>query len=293
MSPRDVLTAIAIAVVWGLTFIAIKIGVGEAPPLALSALRFLFAAVPLVFFVRPPQTSAWLVVLYGLAIGVGQFGVLFVAIHEGFPVGLSSLVIQLQVFFTIVFAGAMLSERPRPAQIVGALIALAGIAAIGAERLGGATFGPLLLVIVAAGFWGVGNVIGKIAGNVDMLAFTAWSSLVAPLPLLLASAWFEGPKLLLPLLHPSLRLALCVVVLSYGGTVFGYGLWSRLLSRHPAAAVTPFALLVPIVGMFAAWLIFAEPLDAIELWGAVLVMAGLAVNVFGDRILALRPRPAG
>jgi O-acetylserine/cysteine efflux transporter len=293
MTPRDVVAAIAVAVAWGLSFIAIKIGVDTAPPLALSALRFFFAAVPLILFVRPPKTSPWLVILYGLAIGVGQFGLLFIAIRQGFPVGLSSLVIQLQVFFTILFAGVTLSERPRPAQIVGALIALGGVALIGAERLGGATFGPLLLVIVAAGFWGVGNVIGKLAGAVDMLAFTAWSSLVAPLPLLLASAWFDGAQALTPLLHPSLTLVLCVLALSYGGTVFGYGLWSRLLSRHPAAAVTPFALLVPIVGMFAAWLIFAEPLDAIELWGALLVMAGLAVNVFGDRILALRLRQAG
>jgi O-acetylserine/cysteine efflux transporter len=293
MTPRDVLTAVAVAVAWGLTFIAIKIGVEAAPPLAVSALRFFFAAVPLILFLRPPKTSPLIVVLYGLAIGVGQFGLLFIAIREGFPVGLSSLVIQLQVFFTILFAWALLGERPAPSQIVGALIAFAGIALIGSERLGGATFGPLMLVIVAAAFWGAGNVIGKFAGRVDMLAFTAWSSLVAPLPLLIGSAWLDGPAALAPLLHPSLRLVLAVLVLSYAGTVFGYGLWSRLLSRHSAAAVTPFALLVPVVGLLAGYLVFGEPLDAFELWGAVLVMAGLAVNVFGGRLLALRPRPAG
>lgn len=293
MTLRDVLTAVAVAIVWGLTFIAIKVGVTEAPPLALSALRFLFAAVPLILFIRPPATSARLVVLYGLFIGVGQFSLLFISVREGFPVGLSSLVIQLQVFFTILFAWMLLGERPRPAQLVGAGLAFAGIALIGAERLGGASFGPLLLVIAAAAFWGAGNIVGKVAGRIDMLAFTAWSSLVAPVPLILASAWLDGPAALLPLVHPSLRLALSVAALSYAGTVFGYGLWSRLLAHHPAAAVTPFALLVPIVGMIAGWMAFDEPLDAFELWGAVLVMAGLAVNIFGDRVLALRLRPAG
>jgi len=293
MTPRDILTAVAVAVAWGLTFIAIKIGVEAAPPLAVSGLRFLFAAVPLILFLRPPKTSLLIVVLYGLAIGVGQFGVLFIAIRQGFPVGLASLVIQLQAFFTILFAWALLGERPGLTEVVGALIAFAGIALIGSERLGGANLGPLLLVIVAAAFWGAGNVIGKFAGPIDMLAFTAWSSLVAPVPLLLASAWLDGPAALAPLLHPSLRLVIAVLVLSYLGTVFGYGLWSRLLSRHPASAVTPFALLVPVVGMLGGYLVFGEPLDAFELWGAVLVMAGLAVNVFGDRLLALRLRPAG
>jgi O-acetylserine/cysteine efflux transporter len=284
MPPRDVLAAIAVAVVWGLTFIAIKIGVAETTPLALSALRFVFAALPLVLFVRPPKASPALVILYGLFIGVGQFGLLFVAVREGFPVGLASLVIQLQAFFTILLAWALRGERPRPAQAIGAAIAFAGIALIGSERLGGANLGPLLLVIAAAAFWGAGNVFAKIAGQVDMLAFVAWSSLAAPVPLFLASLWLDGPAPLAALAHPSLRLVVSVLVLSYAGTTFGYGLWSRLLARHPAASVAPFALLVPIVGMVAGSAVFGEPLDAFEVWGAVLVMAGLSVNVFGDRL---------
>ena len=126
-----------------------------------------------------------------------------------------------------------------------------------------------------------------------MLAFVAWSSLAAPAPLFLASAWLDGPAALTPLAHPSLRLILSVLVLSYAGTTFGFGLWARLLARHPAAAVAPFALLVPIVGMVAGGVVFGEPLDAFELWGAVLVMAGLGVNVFGDRLLRRWLRPAG
>lgn len=284
MPTRDVLTAVAVAVVWGLTFIAIKVGLADAPPLAFSALRFLFAAVPLILFVRPPKTSPLYVIVYGLLIGVGQFGLLYIGIREGFPVGLASLVIQLQAFFTILLAWTLRGERPRPAQGVGAAIAFLGIALIGSERLNGASFGPLLLVIAAAAFWGAGNVVAKIAGRIDMLAFIAWSSLVAPVPLFLLSLAFEGPAALAPLAHPSLRLAVSLAVLAYGGTTFGYGLWSRLLTRHPAAAVAPFALLVPIVGMIAGSVIFGEPLDAFELWGAVLVMAGLSVNVFGDRL---------
>jgi O-acetylserine/cysteine efflux transporter len=287
MRPLDVFTAVAVAVVWGFTFIAIKFGVGEAPPLMLSALRFAFAALPLVFFVARPKANFGIVALYGLFIGVGQFGLLFIAIREGMPVGLTSLVVQLQAFFTIFFAWAFFHERPRAAQLFGAFIAFLGIALIGSRRLDGASLRPFMLVICAAAFWAAGNLTAKFAGRVDMLSFVAWSSLAAPIPLLALSLIFEGTRGLGALAHPSLTLVICVAILSYAGTVFGFGLWGRLLSHHPAASVAPFALLVPVVGMVAGSLIFGEPLKPFEFWGAVLVMAGLSVNVFGERLLAL------
>ena len=285
MKARDILAAISVAIVWGLTFIAIKIGVGETTPLTLSALRFVFAALPVVFFVRPPKASPGIVALYGLFIGVGEFGLLFVAIGKGFPVGLASLVIQLQAFFTILLAWALMRERPRRVQLIGAGVAFVGIALIGSRRLDGASLGPFLMVIAAALFWGAGNIAAKFAGRVDMLAFVSWSSLASPAPLFLLSLLTEGRGGLASLAHPSLKLVLAVLVVSYAGTIFGFGLWARLLSHYPAAAVAPFALLVPIVGMVAGTLVFGEPLGPFELWGALLVMAGLGFNVVGDRLL--------
>jgi O-acetylserine/cysteine efflux transporter len=287
MSARDTLAALSVAIVWGLTFIAIKIGVGETTPLMLAALRFFFAAVPMVFFLAPPKAPAWAVVLYGLLIGAGQFGVLFIAIHEGAPVGLTSLVIQAQVFFTILMAWVLLGESPTRVQIVGAAVGFAGIAVIASERLAGASLGPYLLVILAALFWGSGNVLAKSVGKVDMLAFTVWSSLAAPVPLFALSLLVEGTGGLAALAHPSLKLVLSVLTISYGGTLFGYGLWARLLAHHSAATVAPFALLVPVVGMIAAALLFGETLSALEVVGGALVMAGLALNVFGGWALRL------
>jgi O-acetylserine/cysteine efflux transporter len=285
MTPRDILAALSVAVVWGLTFIAIKVGVGETSPLMLSALRFAFAGLPAALFIRPPKAPIWKVTLYGLLIGVGQFGVLFIAIREGFPVGLASLVIQAQVYFTIFISWAALGERPDRVQAIGAGVAFAGIAAIGSERLAGASVGPFLLVAVAAFFWGAGNVVAKAAGKIDAFAFTVWSSLAAPLPLLVLSLAFDGTGPLLGLAHPTLKLAASVLVLAYAGTVFGYGLWARLLAHYSAATVAPFVLLVPVVGMAAGILVFGEPLRAVELLGALLVMAGLALNVFGERLI--------
>jgi len=166
MSPRDILSALLTATVWGLTFVAIKFGVGEAPPFLLTALRFAFAAVPAVFFIKPPAAMPALVVLYGLLIGVGQFGLLFVAFGLGMSVGLASVVMQLQAFFTILLAWAFMRERPTRRQTIATIITFAGVGVIGAARLGGVSFWPFAMTLAAAFCWGAGNLVGKLAGRV-------------------------------------------------------------------------------------------------------------------------------
>ena len=130
MPARDLLLALAIVVVWGVNFMAIKWGVAEVAPLLLSSLRYVVAALPAIFFIRRPDVALPLLIGYGIFVGVGQFGLLFSAIHLGMPAGLASLVLQLQTFFTIGLAVLLLGERPKGAQLFGALIALCGIGVI-------------------------------------------------------------------------------------------------------------------------------------------------------------------
>ncbi|MDE3177831.1 MAG: EamA family transporter [Pseudomonadota bacterium] len=290
MKGSDLVGAVVTSVVWGLTFIGIKYGVEEAPPFLLTALRFTFAALPLAFFVKPPAAPASRIALYGAIIGVGQFGLLFLGVREGMPVGLASLVIQSQVYFTILFAAVALGERPTREQWIGGAVALAGMVVIASTRWGGASLRPFALTLGAAVCWGVGNVVGKRIGRVDALSFVVWTSLVAPLPMAALSWWLEPQRTLAALTHPSLKLALSVAGIAYGGTVLAYGLWARLLAKYPTAVVAPFALLVPVVGMISARLLFDEPTTPAELAGAALVMAGLAVNVLGARLRATSRR---
>ncbi len=286
MTGRDIVLALLATIVWGLTFIAIKFGVGEAPPFLFTALRFAFAAFPALLFIRPPKAPIGMVVLYGLLIGVGQFGMLFFAIKIGMPIGLASLVVQLQVFVTIFLAAVMMGERPTRLQVIAGAVALLGIATIGSVRLAHASFLPFALTVAAAACWGGGNIVGKWVGKVDPLSFMVWSSLVAPAPMLALSFALEHGRTLPALLHPTLILAICVAAVAYGGTLFSYGLWASLLMRYPAAQVAPFALLVPVVGMVAGRVIFDEPTSAIELAGALLVLAALTLNVLGARLIA-------
>lgn len=292
MSLRHFLLALAVVTVWGINFVAIKWGVDEVPPLLLTSLRFAFAAVPAVFFIRRPRIGLGILVSYGFAIGVLQFGLLFAAIRLGMPAGLSSLVMQLQAFFTIGLAILFLGERPGMFQLIGAAAAFAGIGAIGLERLEGAALVPLLMTVAAALFWGIGNVITKKAGQIDMLSFVVWSSLVPPIPLFLASLVFEGPGALPQALGDITWLGgSSLFFISYASTLFGYGAWSVLLQRYPANLVAPFTLLVPITGIGGAALLLGETISGIEVLGSVLVFGGLLLNVFGPRLWNLIQPP--
>jgi O-acetylserine/cysteine efflux transporter len=292
LRPVDTALALAVVCVWGISFVGIKLGLTEMPPFALCAWRFLLAAIPLVFFVPRPPVAWRLLVGYGIAIGVLQFGLLFLAIAMGMPAGLSSIVIPVQVFFTIGLSMWLFRERVRAAQVVGAAIAAAGLALIGWNRLEGGLVVPFLLVVAAALAWAVGNVIAKKAGRVDLLGFIAWSSLAAPLPLALLSLAFEDPSaLVVPLAHPTLVVWGSLIGIAYGATVFGFGSWSRLLARNDAAMVSPYALLIPVWGMASTAVVFGERLDAMQALGAALVIAGLVFAVFGPGLGArLRAR---
>jgi O-acetylserine/cysteine efflux transporter len=284
MPLRDMAFAVLVAAIWGLSFIAIKAGVAEAPPLFLTALRFFLAAFPAVLFV--PRPSARLVDLagYGLCIGVGQFGLLFSAISFGMPAGLASLVIQIQALFTLGLVHAVLGQKARGGQIAGALVALAGVGLIGFFRGLSAPMGPFVAVLGAAAFWSVGNLFSIRAGRANMFGFIVWSSLFSPLPLLLLSLAFEDrAAIAAALLHPSVAVWGGAAFLAWVATIIGFGLWSWLLSRHPAAQVTPFALLVPVFGLAGAHLVFGEPLDGKTLLGAAVTILGLAIAVFAGR----------
>jgi O-acetylserine/cysteine efflux transporter len=189
------------------------------------------------------------------------------------------------VFFTMALAVVLLGDRPTPLQLGGAAVALIGLATIGAEHVGGAVLVPLLLTLVAAGFWAISNIITKRAGKIDMLAFVVWGSLVPPLPMLALSLLFEGPQALASLPGISLQALFSVLFIAYGSTLVGYGAWAVLLGRHPASLIAPFSLLVPVVGFAAAFVFLGEQVSMLEVVGSLLIFAGLVLNVFGPRLL--------
>jgi O-acetylserine/cysteine efflux transporter len=286
MSPRDLLLALVVVVAWGVNFVVIKVGLHGVPPMLLGALRFTLAAVPAVFFVKRPNLPWRWLFAYGATISFGQFAFLFSAMYVGMPAGLASLVLQAQAFFTLMFAALFLHERFRLPNVAGLLIAAGGLAVIGLQGGHSMTVAGFALTLCAACMWALGNIVTKKVGNVDLVGLVVWGSLIPPLPFFAASYLFEGPQRIVAALSGISAMSIfAIVYLAFIATLIGYGLWSRLLSGYPASQVAPFSLLVPIVGLASASLFLDEQLTMVQIAGALLVMAGLAVNVFGGWVV--------
>ena len=281
---RHLLLALAVVAVWGTNFVVIKVALAHLPPLLFGALRFAFALLPAIFFLRRPAVRWSNLAGYGVLIGAGQFGLLYLAMRDDISPGVASLVIQIQVFFTIGLSMALTRERVRGFQWLALALAVAGIVLIGSHSDGSSTPKGLAMVLLAAFSWACGNTLSRRAGQVNMLAYVVWSSLFAVPPLLLLSLWVEG----WPAIEAGVRDAdaltwATVLWQSVGNTLFGYAAWGWLLARYPAATITPMALLVPVFGMSASAWLLAEPLPAWKLIAAGLVLSGLALNLFWPR----------
>jgi len=274
MPRRHVLVAVVVAVVWGVNFVVIHVGLEHFPPLLFAALRFALVALALPFVPRPgvPWRS---VAGVGVFMCTGQFALLFLGMAHGMPAGLASLVLQLQAAFTVALAVALLGERPGRSQLLGGALALAGIGVIAAGRAQGVPLGALAVTVGAAASWGVGNVITRHARPPHALGLLVWASLIPPLPLLGLSLLTEDLSAV-TINAGGVAALLYVVILSTFG---GFGIWAALMARHPASSVAPFTLLVPVAGIAAAWVWLGEAPGAAELAGAALVLGGLALTV--------------
>ncbi len=289
LAPRDLALLVSVALLWGFNFVPIKWALAELPPFTLASLRFALAALPAVFFVARPKMPWRLIAVYGVTIGVGQFGLLFLGISLGMPAGLASLVAQVQIFFTIALGAALLGDRVRPRHVAGGLAAAAGLAVLAVPQLGGHGSIPVAafaLVVAAAACWAGANIVATSAGRryaPDMFALVVWSSLVSPIPLAVLSFALEGGfEPMRQLAHVSVKAWGSVAFISYGATLFGFATWNRMLHRYPTTVVSPFALLIPVAGLASGVLVLGELLAVSEIVGASIVLIGLAVALWSS-----------
>ncbi len=287
MPLSHLLLALAVVAVWGTNFVVIKGALADLPPLLLATLRFSFSALPWLLWVRRPAVAWRYLVAYGTLMG-GQFGLLFFSMRHDITPGLASLVIQSQVFITLVLVALWQHEKLLRLQLAGLTLATLGMVTISWQSIvhGDASVTPwgLALVLVAALCWALANLVSRAIGRIDMLGFIVWSSMFAVPPVLALSLLVEGPQAILQALPRAGWATWSAVAWQVAGnTLFGFGAWGWLMARHPAATVTPMALLVPVFGMGASALLLAEPLPLWKLAAASMVMGGLGLSVFSAR----------
>jgi O-acetylserine/cysteine efflux transporter len=300
LSGRDLAGALAVVVIWGMNFVAMKIALRAFTPFQLGAARYVFAALPLVLMIKPPRLHWKWVLLFGLFQGVGQFGFLFTALQMGMTAALASVLMQTQVFFTALFGYLLLRERAgRPLQI-GLLLAALGLACFSANYLvphaGGNVTTALgfALNLCSAAMWAASNIVARKAqqasAGFDPLAFVVWSSVVPVLPFLALTFAFDDPALRWHWTSASGSQWLAVAYLGWMATIAAYGLWTGLLKRHAANRVAPFSLGTPVVGLAAGLLLLGETITAWQWAGIGFVIAALACVMFGGRWSVLRQK---
>lgn len=263
-----------------MNFVAIHASLVQFPPLFLVGLRFLVLAIPAVLLVPRPQVPLRWLIAYGLGFGTLQFFGLYLGMAAGFPAGLASLVLQSSAPFTVILGAVLLRERIGVRAVIGMSMAVMGLALVGLSRGTATGWAPFALVVLGGLGWSLGNLASRKAAAPRPLHLICWMSVVPPLPMFALSLVVEGPEQIGSSLRTAFTaealpawLGLAYTVLL--GTVLASGIWVWLMARHPAGVVAPFSLLVPVVGIGAAWAALGQRPAWLEVGGGVLVVGGV------------------
>jgi O-acetylserine/cysteine efflux transporter len=286
MPITHLLLILLVVVIWGLNFIFVKLGLEEISPLLLCALRFFLASIPAVFFIKPPSAPFRVVAAYGLVMFGLQFGFVFMGMHVGMTPGMASLIMQVQVFFSMFFAVVLLGEKPSIGQVVGALVSFSGIALVALHFDTNVSLLGFILILAAAASWGVGNLI------TNLISVVVWGSFIACIPMFVLSLILEGPQSIVSSYEQLTWKGIgAVIYIVYASTWIGYGIWNWLLGRYPVGMIVPFTLLIPVVGILSSVIILDEPFQLWKLAAGLLVISGLCINILSTRFFMVKVRP--
>ncbi|MBX3098928.1 MAG: EamA family transporter [Salinibacterium sp.] len=284
MLPRHTLLALLVVVIWGLNFVVIDFGLDGVPPLVFLALRFILVAIPAIFFLKPPNIGWKNVLLIGTFLSLGQFALLYLSLALGMPPGLASLLLQTQVVLSVIVSAIVLRERPTRKQLIGISIGMAGLVVVVVGHSYAAPWLPIVVLLLAALSWAVGNVLSRRAKATSGLSLVVWSGMIVPIPALALALIVDTPAVVIDsLTHLSWIAILSTIYTAVFASLIGYGIWNTLLAKYPTSAVVPFTLLVPIIGILAAWVAVNEQPTTSEVVGGAVMLAGLAIAVIVRR----------
>ena len=295
MTPIHIALAVLVAFIWGVNFTFIAWALESFPPLMLTALRFFFTAVPLVLFLKPPKFNRTLFI-YAIGTFVMQYAFVFTAMHLGASAGLTALLLQVQIFITVLLAYVILGESVGRMQIIGMVIGVLGLGVIAFNLGGDMPLVGFICILIAAIGWSFGNIASKQASTqkissmsgalsannnnkasaLSALSLVVWGGLIACIVLTLSSLLFENEAwTLATFTQASFKSWLSLGFIVYISTLIGFGLWAHLLSQNIASKVVPFALLVPIFGMATSVLFTGEIVTWWKMLAMALILSGL------------------
>lgn len=285
MSVKDFSLAILITAIWGVNFSFLKMGLESLDAFTLAGLRFLFCAIPLVFFIKKPDVHMIYVVVYGLTFGVGLWGMVSLGIYFGASAGMASLILQISAFITVLLGVVFLGDSIDRVKVLGFAIAIVGLAFIFTVTDGSVTAIGLMLVLLGALAMSATNIIVKISGVKRMFAFIIWSSLFSPIPLFLIAYFTQGhSEFISSLVNIDGKAIFSIFFQVYPTTLFGYWVWNSLIKKYQVSKVAPLSLLVAVFGVAGSYLIYNEQIGTEKIIAGVLIMTGLLISTFSYKL---------
>jgi O-acetylserine/cysteine efflux transporter len=277
MSAIQIVYAVAVPLLWGYQFVAIKVGVLEFPPLFFLALRFLAIALLLIPFVKSP-TRRQVAPIAAISVFLGglNFGLFYVGLGLGSG-SMSAIAYQLATPFTVLLAWPLLAEKPSLTTSAGVVIAFVGVVALAAGPGLTANALPLLLVVGAAFAFAMSNVLTKRYGPFDPLMLMGWSSLLTVPQVMVMSLFLEHGQLA-SLVTADHRGWLALAYTIFIGGILGFGLWFWLIARCSMGRVAPFGLLLPVFAVISSVLFLGDPVTPRLIVGGLLAISGVAVS---------------
>lgn len=279
MTIKNIIYATLVAIIWGMNFISVKFAFQEVPPFLFLTLRFIFTILPMIFFVPKPGISWRMLIWIGLFQWVLHFSLLFSALYLGVPVGISSLLAQSQIIFTIFFACLIFKSRLTMNQILGIGLSFVGLILIALQ--GGIDVNWLGYVLILGGALAIGvtNILYRQIPSVNMVSLAVWSTVPAIPPMIVLTYMIEGWDVIQYSIMNMSRISMSCLVFTVGCSTFiGFTIWAKLMNRCDPAKVAPFALLVPVVAMTASCLILEEVLSQIDIIASCFILGGLLIN---------------
>ncbi|MCC7259942.1 MAG: EamA family transporter [Alphaproteobacteria bacterium] len=274
----DVIAAAAVALFWGMNFVAAKLAMTHFPPMLMSALRFALVAAILLPLTKMPRGRMKEIFLVSTTLGTLHFSLAFTGMYMGLDASTSALISQLGVPFSCLLGALFLDDKLGWRRTLGMAIAFAGILFItGTPNVSDNLLG-FALVVGGSFCWSIANIQIKKMGKIDIMPMLGWVALFSAPQLLAISLVMESGQ------WETIRTATPLSLMAIGysvifSTIVAYGLWYRLLSYHPVTQVAPFNLLVPVFGVTSGVLVLGEPLTWQIMVGGLITMAGVAIIV--------------
>ena len=275
MKPLDTLSAISVAIIWGMGFVIAKAAMEHFSPILLMALRFTLTALCMIWFFRPDPKLFNKLFWIAFVSAAIQYSLTFTGV-SGIDASTAALLIQLEVPFAILLAAVVLGDKLTIRQGVGVSLAFCGaILIVGEPKL--ANDMRYVLMVIGGGFaWSLGQIMIKMMGVSGGFSLISSVAVFAAPQLFIASYLLEDNQID-QIITASPAAWAAVVYLGLVMTTLGYAMWYRLLGLYDVNMVMPFLLLLPVASVVGGYLFLDEILTTKIAIGGLLALAGVAI----------------